>query len=93
MVRLELTDNGNGQSDVTEGDGIYSGFLTALPGSPTGSGDGSDETLGTQYTVHVTAINGGAARVPVNVTNPLLGRDYRDRGRKATHIVYSYSDL
>ncbi len=56
-VRLELLDDGRGCPDATGSDGIYSAFVSnsALLG-----GGGAAAA----FSVAVTAINGGGARVP-----------------------------
>ena len=58
-VRLELLDDGRGAPDVTRNDGIYSAHASAsaLAAAAPNGGDAV-------FSVAVTAINGGGARVP-----------------------------
>ncbi len=60
-VRLELLDDGRGCPDATGSDGIYSAFVSnsALLG-----GGGGEDGAAAAFSVAVTAINGGGARVP-----------------------------
>ena len=63
-VRLELLDDGRGCPDATGSDGIYSAFVSnsALLGGGGGGEDGA--AAAAAFSVAVTAINGGGARVP-----------------------------
>eukprot|EP00094_Tigriopus_californicus_P007236 TCALIF_06964-PA protein Name:"Similar to CLCA1 Calcium-activated chloride channel regulator 1 (Homo sapiens)" AED:0.15 eAED:0.15 QI:1/1/0.33/1/1/1/3/0/169 len=52
VLRLELTDDGFGYPDLTQGDGIYSGYLSQFA------------TSNGYYGIEITAINGGEAKIP-----------------------------
>jgi len=60
LLRLRLVDDGRAAPDVTAGDGIYSAFVVV---------DGDQVFKGNEInhaSVVVTAVNGGAARVPIS---------------------------
>ena len=61
-VRLELLDDGRGCPDATGSDGIYSAFVSNS--ALLGGGGGGEAAAAAAFSVAVTAINGGGARVP-----------------------------
>ncbi len=60
VVRLELLDDGRASPDVLQNDGIYSAYVTSAALKRTFSSSFSKSV----FSVSVTAINGGGARVP-----------------------------
>ncbi|XP_064104872.1 calcium-activated chloride channel regulator 1-like [Macrobrachium nipponense] len=67
-IAIDLFDNGFGDPDITEGDGVYSRYLPSLKGN---SG---------HYQLSVTADdNNGLALSPVSETYSLLGHNYPEK--------------